>query len=117
MYNHAPKDYNCPICLAIAGIENDETWIKQADIFYKDEVITGFISSKFIRGNEGHVLLVPNKHYENIYDLQPKVGHRIISIGKKVAIALKRLETVMGLTLFKIMNQLQTNMHFIIIYI
>ncbi len=38
MHNHAPTNYQCPICLAIEGIENENTWIKPADIFYRDDL-------------------------------------------------------------------------------
>jgi hypothetical protein len=44
MHSHAPSDYICPICQAIQGLENEATWIKQADIFYKDDLVMGFIS-------------------------------------------------------------------------
>ncbi|HCU31305.1 TPA: hypothetical protein DIC21_01000, partial [Candidatus Uhrbacteria bacterium] len=27
VHNHAPKDYLCPICLAIHGQKNEKTWI------------------------------------------------------------------------------------------
>ena len=99
MFNNAPLDYKCPICLAINGIENEDTWIKQEDIFYRDDFVMGFISSKFIKGNEGHPLIVSNKHYENIYDLPEKIGYRIFDLGKKTAIALKKLRNCDGVTL------------------
>ena len=41
MHNHAPKDYNCPICLSVKGGENEMTMIKQADIFYQDDLVIG----------------------------------------------------------------------------
>jgi len=91
MHNHAPENYTCPICLAIKGVENDDTWIKQDDIFYRDDLVIGFISSRSIKGNEGHPLVVPVEHYENIYDLPEAVGHRIMDVGKKIAIALKEV--------------------------
>ena len=99
MFNNAPSDYKCPICLTIKGIEDENTWIKQEDIFYRDDFVTGFISSKAIKGNEGHPLIVPNEHYENIYDLPEEVGHRIFDIGKKISIALKKLRNCDGVTL------------------
>jgi len=96
MYNYAPKEYKCPICMAVAKQENDDTWIKQDDIFYQDDLVTGFINSKAIKGNEGHPLIVPNKHFENVYDLPEEVGHQIFDIGKKTAIALKKIRTCDG---------------------
>ena len=101
MFNNAPSNYKCPICLAIKGIENKDTWIKQEDIFYRDDFVVGFISSKFIKGNEGHPLIVPKKHYENIYDLPEEIGYRIFGMGKKIAVALKKLRNCDGVNLMQ----------------
>ena len=46
-------------------------------------------------------MIVPNEHYENIYDLSEEVGHRIFDIGKKVAIALKKLRNCDGTNLMQ----------------
>ena len=101
MHSHAPESYVCPICEAIAGKENDSTWIKQADIFYRDELVMGFISSKAIKGNEGHPLIVPIKHAENIYELPEETGYRIFDIAKKVAITLKSTRNCDGVTILQ----------------
>ncbi|MFA5947246.1 MAG: HIT family protein [Patescibacteria group bacterium] len=98
MFNHADEEYKCPICLAIQGVENDATWIKQADIFYRDELVLGFISSKFIEGNEGHPLIVPIAHVENLYDLPSELGGRVLDLAKRTAIALKEIRTCDGVT-------------------
>lgn len=98
MYNHAPKDYKCPLCLASIGIENEDTMVKQADIFYKDDFVFAMINSKFFPNNPGHVIVVPVEHYENIYDLPEKVGHRIFDIARKVAIAMKKTRNCDGVT-------------------
>jgi histidine triad (HIT) family protein len=99
MFNHAPENYSCPICLAIQGIESEKTMIKQADIFYRDELVLGFIGSKSIRGNEGHPLLVPVEHSENLYDLSPAQAQHILGVAQKIAIALKSTRTCDGVTL------------------
>lgn len=98
MYNHAPENYVCPICIAISGIENDATWIKQGDVFYKDDLVMGFISSKVIKGNEGHPLIVPLKHFENLYDLPNEYAHRIIEVSRRVALAMKEARQCDGVT-------------------
>ena len=99
MHNHAPADYRCPICLAIEGVENDDTWIKQQDIFYRDDLVVGLISSKFIKGNEGHALIVPKRHFENLYDLPDEYAHRIMEVAKRVAIKLKEVRKCDGVTI------------------
>lgn len=97
--NHATSDYTCPICLGIKGIENEHTLLKQEDLVYKDKVVGAFINSFWIGKNEGHVIVVPNEHYENIYDLPDEVGGRIMSVARKIAIALKETYHCDGVTL------------------
>lgn len=98
MHHHAPENYICPICLAIDGVENENTWIKQSDIFYRDELVMGFISSKSINGNEGHPLIVPLKHFENLYELPDEYAHRIIEVSRKVALIMKKVRQCDGVT-------------------
>ena len=98
---HAPEEYICPICIAIEGGESEETWIKQADIFYRDEFVLGIISSKFIKGNEGHPLLVPTEHFENIYDMPAEFGHRIFDLTQRVTLAIKDVRGCDGVTLLQ----------------
>ncbi|MBN1331269.1 HIT family protein [Candidatus Dojkabacteria bacterium] len=97
MHNHAPKNYKCPICLAVDGIENEDTMMKQDDIFYRDDLVMAVVNSKFIKGNEGHVIVFPLKHYENLYDLSEKEANRIMQVAKKVAIAMKEIRNCGGI--------------------
>lgn len=88
MYNHQPEDYICPLC----QISRGETTVKgssEDDIFYRDEFITAFIAGKWWRSNPGHVIIIPNQHIENIYDMPEETGHKISDFSKQVAIALK----------------------------
>jgi histidine triad (HIT) family protein len=101
MYNHAPTNYQCPICLAINGIENEQTYIRQTDIFFKDELIVGFIGSKFIKGNEGNPIIVPTHHFENLYDLPAESAHHLMGVARNVAIALKVARRCDGVTVLQ----------------
>lgn len=98
MYNHASSEYICPICIALKGLENKKTLIRQSDIVYKDELVTAFISSFFIGNNPGHVIIVPNIHYENIYDLPVLYSARIADVAQKMAIAVKKAYSADGIT-------------------
>jgi histidine triad (HIT) family protein len=101
MYNHAPENYVCPICIAINNKEHVDSWIVQDDIFYRDDVVMGFINSKTIKGNDGHPLIVPVEHVENIYDLPTETAHRISEVAKQTALALKQTRKADGVTIIQ----------------
>lgn len=96
--NHAPKNYKCPICLGVQGIENDDTLLKQADLVFKDDLVSVFINSFWIKSVEGHLIVVPNNHYENVYELPDNVGHRIFEVIKKMSIVMKKAYQCDGIT-------------------
>ena len=98
MFSHAPKDYKCPICIGLSGVENKDTLLKQADTVFKDLLVTAYINSFWIPTCEGHVIVVPNKHYENIFELPNKVGIRIFEVAKKISIAMKKAYKCDGIT-------------------
>lgn len=95
MYNHAPEDYLCPFCRIVregAAGENNE-------LVYQDEAVTAFMSSHDSPGNPGHVLVIPNEHYENIYDLPAPVAAKIHECARVVALAMKSAYGCDGITL------------------
>jgi len=98
MLNHAPKDYKCPICIGLKGIENDDTLLKQTDEIYKDDLVTAYINSFWIPTCEGHVIIVSNKHFENIYYMPYKYGHRMFEVVKKISISMKKAYKCDGIT-------------------
>lgn len=99
MFNHAPKDYICPICLGVKGVENEKTMIMQEDFFYRDKLVSALINSKFVGNNPGHVIIVPNGHFENIFDLPEKEASRIIQLAKLISLALKDVRKCDGIML------------------
>lgn len=99
MITHAPKDYICPICLGVQGTENEDTLLKRVDLVYKDELVSVFINSFWVGKNEGHVIIVPNQHYENLYDLPSSCGHRVFDVSQKIASAMKKSYKCDGITL------------------
>jgi histidine triad (HIT) family protein len=97
-YNHAPEGYKCPICLGIQGIESEDTLLKQADLVYKDELVSVFLNSFWIDTAKGHVIVVPNSHFENIYELPEEVGHRVFEVVKKMCLVMKEAYKCDGIT-------------------
>lgn len=101
MFYHAPDDYICPFCLLVEGIENEDNAIKQSDIVYQNEIITSFIGLRSWPNNPGHVLTIPNDHYENIYDLPKTVSMEIHKIARSIALAMKDIYACDGILLIQ----------------
>lgn len=99
MKSNAPKNYVCPICLSNQGIENEDTLLKQSDLVFRDELVSVWINSFWIKGNEGHVIIVTNEHFENIYDLSDEVGNRVFHVSKLMSKAIKVTYSCDGITL------------------
>ena len=89
MYNHAPPEYICPFCLLVHGKENIQTQLKQTDIVFQTADTTAFMATRKYPNNQGHVLIVPNKHFENIYDLPLALSPKIHSLTRDIALAMK----------------------------
>lgn len=101
MYNHAPENYKCPLCVAVSGVENEDTLVKHTDIVFKDDLATVLINSFFIKNNTGHVIVIPNKHFENLYEIPTEYLNHIIDLAQKAAIALKKAYACEGITLLQ----------------
>ena len=99
MFTHRTSDYKCPVCLGIRGVESKDTMLKKADLVFKDDLISVFINSFWIPTCEGHVIVVPNTHYENIYDLPENIGHRIFEVAKMMALGMKKAYKCDGITI------------------
>lgn len=89
LYSHKPKDYECPFCRIVSGKEKQNNGTKQSDIVYQNEYITAFIASKWWPNNKGHVLIVPNDHFENIFELPKEMAAEIHEAAQHVSYALK----------------------------
>jgi len=101
MHNHAPKNYHCPICLGLQGIENDLTLIKQSDFIYKGKYVSALVNSFYVKNNKGHSIVVSNNHYENIFDIPSEVLNEITQTAKKIAYAFKNIFKCTGVTLLQ----------------
>jgi histidine triad (HIT) family protein len=56
---------------------------------YKNDFTTAFIAPKWWPNNPGYVLVVPNAHYENIYDIPEELLAEVYKTAKKIAIAIR----------------------------
>jgi len=101
MYNHAKRDYKCPICIGIRGIRSKDTLIRKNDIVFKNKLVTAFIASFFIGKTPGHLIIVPNKHIENLYDLPGRIGNEIFRTSRKLALKMKKAYKCEGITILQ----------------
>ena len=99
MHNHAPENYICPFCLLIRGIKNEHVHSVQSDIVYHDPVITAFIGSHQWPHNHGNIIIVPNEHFENIYDLPLHYAIDIHRVARMMAMALKAVYSCDGISI------------------
>jgi len=88
MFNHEPEGYDCPLCHIAKG-EPTERGNQEVSVIFRDKDLTAFVAGRWWKSNPGHVIVIPNKHIENIYDMPEEIGHKIFDLSKKVAIALK----------------------------
>jgi histidine triad (HIT) family protein len=85
--SHAPAGYDCPFCRLAAGCYDDKH--QPEDVVGRNDGAIAFIAPKWWPRNEGHVLVVPTGHYENLYDLPPQAGHAVHDLVREMAIAIR----------------------------
>jgi histidine triad (HIT) family protein len=61
----------------------------QDDVVYRDEHTTAFIGAKWWVNNPGHVLVIPNDHFENLYDIAPDALAAVYATVQRVAVTMK----------------------------
>ncbi|WP_344235314.1 HIT family protein [Kribbella hippodromi] len=61
----------------------------QQDIVLRTAGAMAFVASRWWPNNRGHVLVVPDEHHENLYDLPPRYGHAVHDAVRAIAIAIR----------------------------
>jgi histidine triad (HIT) family protein len=85
----------------VQGIENEHNSIKQTDLVYQNDQVTSFIALRKWPNNVGHVLIIPNEHFENIYDLPIEISVEVQKTAKAIALAMKEVYSCDGITLLQ----------------
>jgi histidine triad (HIT) family protein len=94
MFNHAPADYRCPFCAVARGDFNpDFVWSRESDIIVQTPLVTALIAADTWPNNPGNAVVVPNAHFENIYELPLEYATEIHRVARALALAMK---TVFG---------------------
>jgi histidine triad (HIT) family protein len=89
MYHHTPPGYMCPFCLLIQGNEGIQSQLVSTDIVFQSSDLTAFMATRKFPNNQGHVLIIPNEHFENIYDLPLDLSAKVHALSRDVALAMK----------------------------
>jgi histidine triad (HIT) family protein len=66
-----------------------------ASIIYEDVQVAAFLSHRPV--NVGHTLVVPKKHYENIFEITEKEAAYLFMIAKRIAQAVKETTGAEGI--------------------
>jgi histidine triad (HIT) family protein len=99
MHSHAPENYDCPFCkVASNDFSSEAVHTKTQDIILRTPLATAFIASGWWPNNAGHILVIPNKHFENIYDLPKEVAAEVHGLAQKVALAFKAVYKCDGIS-------------------
>ena len=79
---------------------------------YEDDLVLAFLDINPV--TEGHVLVVPKKHFENIFDIDKEYLERIIIISKKISLKMKEVMGIENINLYQANGSLagQTVFHF-----
>ncbi|MFF0612731.1 HIT family protein [Nocardia tengchongensis] len=96
MHNHEPAGYDCPFCFLLVGGETPLD--SPRDIVLRTDQATAFTASRWWPNNHGHVLVIPNAHHENLYDLPPEYGHAVHDVVRAIAIAMRATYACSGVS-------------------
>ena len=70
-----------------------------ASLVYENEKVVAFLDIRPL--NEGHTLVIPKGHYENIFDIPQELISHIHGITKRVALAIERATQADGISIIQ----------------
>lgn len=87
MYNHEPTEYRCPFCEYIR--RDDTPRAPVGSIVHQAGLATAFLAKSRFSRIPVNVLVVPNDHVENLYDLDARYAADLHRMTRAIALALK----------------------------
>ena len=95
----------CPFCSIASGKA-------PASIVYEDATVVAFMDLN--PANVGHTLVVPRKHYENIYEIPEKTLAEMAPVIKRVSAAVEKTVGAEGISVLQLNGRAagQMVMHF-----
>lgn len=97
-YSHAPEAYQCPFCWIVRQCANATEWPVELCVVHHDPQVTAFLPMHHYAGIRGNVLVVPNHHYENIFDIDCSLGADLLRVTHAIAFAMKHVYHCEGIS-------------------
>jgi histidine triad (HIT) family protein len=97
-HSQSPENYRCPFCHIARRIENPDDYSRMSDIVFQNDIVTALIASHQYPLSQPNIIVIPNAHFENIFDLPPELGADIFRAARLVAFALKRAYACDGIS-------------------
>jgi histidine triad (HIT) family protein len=94
MQHHAPSSYLCPFCAIAAGAESDA-------VVFNDGKAIGVLGLCQKQGNEGHTLVIPVLHFENLYELPTELTAHLFVVTQLLARGIKSAFAADGITVLQ----------------
>ena len=85
-------NHDCVFCRIVSG-ETDSATV------FEDDATLAFMDHR--QSNEGHVLVVPKSHYEQIYDVDDDTASALAKTVRKVARAVRHVYEPEGLSIWQ----------------
>ena len=89
MFTHEPQNYSCPFCRIINSAKLHG--VQSSDVIYSSDLVTAFLALGRWANNPVDVLIVPNDHFENIFDLPFEFIPDIHRTTRAVAVSMKSI--------------------------
>jgi histidine triad (HIT) family protein len=70
-----------------------------ASIIYEDETVMAFLDIRPL--NEGHTLVIPKKHYVDIFDIPEDQLSKVHKVAKQVSTAVKKATNADGISIIQ----------------
>nr|WP_306238238.1 HIT domain-containing protein [Ornithinimicrobium sp. HY1745] len=84
---HEPAGYKCPFCRLQTGVFDDRNQI--SDVVAVTDRAYARIAPKWWPANAGGALVIPRRHVENLYEMEPEDGHGVWDLTQQVAQAMR----------------------------
>lgn len=95
---YARPGYDCPFCrIARSDFSGSIIGGAEADVLRTPDV-TAFVGSHWWPRNEGSVIVIPNAHFESIFDLPLEAAAQIHRVAQRVAVAMSSVYRCDGIS-------------------